>query len=199
MKQILAILFLALSLGVKAQEPAMGWLKGYGGDIDDGVGTQVTRTQDGGFIIVIGTNSDTGTGNIDSLCNPTRKREIFVKYNADASAIDWSKCYGYEDDSSLDYYFPTPDGGNILGGVFTDGWGFTVCKEDAGGSVVWQHNYSKGNGAILRSMIAANDGGYFMLGESLYTDSNVSIHYGSFMDPDLFLDYRSGSRLFISN
>jgi len=189
MKQILTILLFVVvfSFAARAQEPAIGWLKGYGGNIDDGVATQVTRTQDGGFIIVIGTNSDTTTGNIDSLCNPTRKREIFVKYNADASVIEWSKCYGYGDDSSLDYYFPTSDGGNILGGVFTDGWGFVICKEDVSGGIVWQHNYSKGNGAILRSMIAANDGGYFMLGESLYTDSNVSIHYGSSFDPDLWI------------
>jgi len=85
--------------------------------------------------------------------------------------------------------FPCSDGGNVLGGGFDSntGWGFYICKEDAGGNIVWSKAYSKGNGSILRTVIQTSDGGYIMAGESNYTDSNVLVHYGSFMDADIWV------------
>ena len=137
MKQILTILLFVVvfSFAARAQEPAIGWLKGYGGNVDDAVVKPVISTSDGGVIISIASNSDSGTGNIDSFCATGGNRTIFVKYNASASIIEWSKCYSYGmgGDTSLIYMFPQNDGGNVFGGEYLSGygWGFYVCKQES--------------------------------------------------------------------
>ncbi len=180
MKKLLLIFFILFSYttSVYAQEPAMLWLKGYGGDQGAQVLTHVTATQDGGFIIALETSSDVGTGNIDSLCTAERKRVIFVKYNADASVMEWTKCYGFGGDSTLLYLFPTNDGGFVLGGE----GGFLICKEDALGTIIWSRNYGISADVGLIDMIATDDGGYLMVGNCYFNDTNFTVYNsGSFL------------------
>jgi Secretion system C-terminal sorting domain len=182
MKKLITILLTFLSFCGYAQvpHPALLSLKGIGGNGDDQVATQVIKTEDGGFIIDIGSNSDPNTGNIDSFCNIGGERSIFVKYNSDASEIEWSKCYGYASggDTGYIYMYPQNDGETVFGGEYLSGsgWGFYICKQDGLGNIVWSHGYSKGNSPLLRDMIATNDGGYLMIGIVYYTDSNFTVH-----------------------
>ena len=191
MKKIFFIFFVLFSYSAFAQEPAMLSLKGIGGNNDDQVGSWVTKTQDGGFVIGIGTNSTYGTGNIDSfsLCTTSGDyASIFVKYNSDASIVEWSKCYGQNGDSAFGYIFPTNDDGVVLGGEYSttaSGYGFLIMKEDALGNVLWSHSYSKGNGPLLRDMIATSDGGYIMIGDVYYTDTNFMVHASGSLNADI--------------
>jgi len=164
-----------------AQEPALQWLKGYGGNGSDGMGVAVTKTNDGGFIIGIATNSAHGIGNIDtfSYCTTTGNySSSFIKYNSDASSIEWVKCYDVDNDSSFGYLFPALDGGAVLGGEFNSdsGEGFLILKEDVIGNILWERSYSKGLSGLLKDMIATADGGYLMVGDVYYTDTNFTVH-----------------------
>ena len=189
MKGILFVLFIVFSLGAFAQEPAMLWLKGIGGNNDeDGIYRQVTTTQDGGFIVNMYSVSDAGTGNIDSLCSIGGRKVIFAKYNADASIREWTKCYGQNGDSFIIYLFPTSDSGAVLGGEYNTTApvnGLLIWKEDAVGNILWTHRYSKGNSIGLTDMIATKDGGYVMLGQVYYTDTNFIVHNSASLNGDI--------------
>jgi type IX secretion system substrate protein len=188
MKKYLVLLFIVFCFRAFAQEPAMLSLTGIGGSGVDQVSNQVTKTSDGGFIICISSTSAAGSGDIDSFCDLSGERSIFLKYNSDAMVLEWTKCLLLDGDTSLEYIFPTSDGGFVFGGnYYTTGWGMYICKQDALGNIVWSHGYSKGNDLSLISMITTGDGGYIMAGESSYVDTNVIVHYGSFMDADIFV------------
>jgi hypothetical protein len=184
MKLLLSIFLSLLSLTAFAQvpEPALLWLKGYGGDGGDQVLKQVTKTADGGFIICIGAGSDPNTGNIDSFC--TTPTGVFLKYNPDASILEWSKC-------SMDggYIFPVAGGNFVFGGITNtvpSGWAFKILKEDAAGTILWQKTYGgQAASAGLECMAATDDGGYIMAGGTNYTDTDFTTHYGSWMDEDI--------------
>ncbi len=164
-------------------------LKGIGGGGNDAYNQIIHTTVDSGFIINVVTSAAANTGNIDSFCSFTNKRSVFLKYNKEGSSIDWYKCFGNNGDSFTMHLFPTTNNDYILGGTFniTSNWGWFISKQDAAGNTIWQRNYSKGGGAILRSMIATNDGGYILLGESHTIDTNVTIHYGSWSTFDIWV------------
>ncbi|MCF8450659.1 MAG: T9SS type A sorting domain-containing protein [Taibaiella sp.] len=191
MKKLLYFLFIFLSFTVTAQvpEPDMISLKGIGGNGSDKIGTHITKTKDGGFIIRFETGSSIGSGNIDSLCAPIPNRMIFSKYNGDATVIEWSKCYGFGGDSFITHIFPANSGDYVWGGQFNSStsYGWLVTKQDAGGNTVWQRNYSKGKGSILRAMMATEDGGYIMTGGAYQTDTNVLSLYGGSMTADIWV------------
>jgi len=180
----LSIFFLPCS----GQQPATLSLKGYGGSSYDQFLTPITKTGDGGFIASINTGSPSGSGNIDSFCIADSQRTIFIKYNADASAIEWSKCYKIDGDSNFVYMYPTADGGNILLGNYfnTQRGGIYITKHDAGDNVVWSKNHSKFANTI--NTICASrtyDGGFIVAGAAFDTDSNVTNHYGSYTEADI--------------
>jgi hypothetical protein len=186
----LLISFVSFTTAAQVPEPGMVWLKGIGGNGGDQINSNVTKTHDGGFVLSLSSNSSFGSGNIDSLCVLAGGDQvIFMKYNADASILEWSKCYHWTGDTELSYLFPTDDGGQVLGGRYNaaSAWGFYICKQDALGNIVWSHGYSKGNNLRISCMMATDDGGYIMGGSSSYADTNVYVHYGSFMDNDIFL------------
>ncbi len=191
MKILLTGVLLLLSFAIHAQMPGPTtvWLKGFGGNGTDNISDVVTRTADGGFIICLGTNSATGTGNIDSFCSTTGNKQIFLKYNPDASVSEWSKCFRYytgdTDDVAPVHIFPTGDNGFVIGSLcYPSGGGISLRKLDASGNIIWNHTFSKGNALYLSGMIACDDGGYIVSGSSLYTDTNVIVNYGG---PDLFV------------
>ncbi len=191
MKKILSVLFVVFSFGAFAQAPAMLSLKGYGGNGADGIAKQVTKTIDGGFILCTGTNSMNGSGNLDTFSYCTTMGNYsssFIKYNPDATAIEWIKCYDQNGDSAFGYIFPTADNGVVLGGQYnfaSSTSGFIILKENAIGNIVWNRNYSKGNGAVLRDMIATSDGGYILAGNVVHTDTNFTVHGGSSLHADI--------------
>ena len=190
MKNILfLLLFLPFMSHAQVPEPHMLSLKGIGGGGNDNFSSHVKKTNDGGFIIQLGTSAAANTGNVDSFCSFTNKRSIFLKYNEDGTVLDWYKCYGSNGDSGIVYLFPRNDGTNVVGGNFgsSNGWGCLLAKHDNDGNVIWQRNYSKGGGSVLKHMIETEDGGYLILSESHRTDTNVLVHYGSWSSFDIWV------------
>src|SRR6185437_7430682 len=111
----------------------------------------------------------------------------FQKYNADAYLLEWTKCYAADVDTFLEYMFPRNDGGIVFGGDYMSGygWGLYICKQNTSGGIEWSNGYSKGNNYLQRDMIATNDGGYIIVGEVFYTDTNFTKHYGDLMSSDI--------------
>ena len=188
MKTLITFIISFLSVGCFAQvpEPATLWLREYGGGGFDEIVNAVTKTSDGGFIVCISTNSSPGFGNIDSLCtgDTINSENIFLKYNSDATILEWTKCNGIGSYINILY-----DNSFIFGGVTTavpSGWAFDILKQNNTGLILWSKTYGGQNaGARLKGMIACDDGGYIMVGETNYSDTDFTIHYGSFMDDDI--------------
>jgi len=182
MKIFFTLLISIFSLAAIAQvpEPAMLWLKGYSGNSN--IAPLVSPQLDGGFVIAMGANIS--GGNIDSFCSLVGDRGIFLKYNSDASILEWTKCYFQNfGDSSLGYIDSTKDGNYILGGNgFSDTHHFLIHKEDAAGTILWSKSYGDSAEAVLYNMMATSDGGYILLGEVYYTNVDFPIHYGSSMN-----------------
>ncbi len=187
MKSTLLILYIFISCISYSQEPTLQRLKGIGGSGIDQSTPFVIKTNDAGFITCLFSSSNTGTGSIDSFCLINEYRTIFIKYNSDASIVEWSKCYENNGDSFTIYLFPTNDGGVVLGGQFksASGYGFLIWKEDILGNILWSHNYSKGNGPLLRNMISTADGGFLMTGDIYYTDTNFTVHNSGSLGADI--------------
>ena len=159
-------------------------LKGYGGNGTDQILNNVTQTADGGFILCMWSNSDSSTGNIDSFCNLSNDRGIYLKYNSDATIFEWTKCF-----RNGPYIFTLNNGNFILGGLTNAvpaGNAFKILKVDSNETVLWRKTYGgTAASAVLRAMIATNDGGYIMAGETNYTDTDFTTHYGSWMNADI--------------
>ena len=191
MKKMFLLILTYFTLHATAQvpEPAMLSMKVIGGNVYDEMRTNVTKTHDGGFVISLYSNSDSGSGTIDSFCSVNGTKCIFIKYNADASVQEWSKSYVVNGDTTLAYMFPQDDGSAVLGGWYSNnsGRGSYICKQDVAGNIDWSHVYSKDMGQILRDMIATDDGGYIMASESYYVDTDATKHYGGWMKADIFV------------
>ena len=185
MKKILGLLFIVFSISANGQvpEPSLLSLIVLGGNGSDLVRTQVSSVSDGGFIISFQTNSSFGP--IDSLCSIPNPETIFQKFNADGSILEWSKCIAAVGDSFLIYMFPQVDGGAVFGGEYSGSWGFYIARHDAPGNIVWSKGFSRGKSAILYDMISTSDGGYIMVGDVYYTDSNFIVHNSGSMNGDI--------------
>jgi len=180
MKTLLTLLISFFSFAATAQipEPAMLWLREYGGNGDDQVEPFVTKTQDKGFISCINSNSAYGTGNIDSFCSMSDSRNIFIKYNSDAGVVEWTKCFT---DGHI-YMYPIDSGNFIFGGQgYGAAWEFFIEKTDSVGDNFWRKTYGgEAASALLRGMMPTNDGGYIMFGIVYYTDTDFTTHYGMY-------------------
>ena len=154
MKQLFAFFLLLLPVCLHAQvpEPNLLWLKGYGGNAWDNFESHVNATSDGGFVLSLSSNSNVSTGNIDSFCNIGGNRVVFLKYNYNASILEWSRCFLVNGDTDILYMFPTNDGGAVLGGVYNAAWGYYICKQDIAGNILWSRAYSTSIGVMLYSL-----------------------------------------------
>ena len=118
----------------------------------------VLNTSDGGYIIVGGSTSYTGTDTGDAL---------IVKIDKDG-AIEWAKTYGgTDDDTALDIK-ETSDGGYIVAGWTKssragsfDAWFFKI---DAKGNLQWERTFGGQGEEQASSVDTTKDGGYVLTG-----------------------------------
>ena len=188
MRKLVTLLLVVVAISAYGQVPEASilWQKGYGGGGLDAVSKHITKTSDGGFIISIGSNSTIGSGNLDSFCSLGGDRTIYLKYNSNATMLEWVKCY-----TGGDIIFPIDNGDFIFVGItrtVPSGWAFEVNRKNSSGLILWQRSYGgQAASAILRDMIAIQDGGYLMFGETNYSDTDFTIHHGSWTNADFAL------------
>jgi Secretion system C-terminal sorting domain len=166
-----------------AQRPDMLWIHGYGGN--SVVAPWVARQPDGGFILSIAATTNVG---IDPLCPISGNIDIFYKYNADATLLEWTKCYpGNFNDSAFKYMFGRPGGNYVLGasGMGTTSHTYLIRKEDASGALIWRKTYGDSAESLFDYMLPTSDGGYIIAGRVYFTNSDFTVHYGSWMDEDI--------------
>jgi hypothetical protein len=111
------------------------WAKRYGGNNDEFVNNMV-RTNDGGFILVGGTNSF-GNGDYDIL---------LTQIDSSGNLL-WSKAYGGAlEDAGMDI-LQTSDGGYIVDGVTKNfgagAYSTLLMKVDSSGNIQWARNYGE--------------------------------------------------------
>ena len=134
-----------------------------------------------------GTTSTTGP--IVSSCTGSHPNlAIFRKYNADASVIEWTKCYaGSWPDTGYYYMFERNGGNRVLAATANYGQRWVIQKEDPTGGVLWSVSYGASGSQILDGMLPTADGGYILAGHSYSSDGDVGLHYGDPLKADMWL------------
>lgn len=149
------------------------WDKTFGGGGAEQLTTIVT-TADGGFLLAgssastpSGEKTDTSRGSFDFWV---------VRINASGTK-QWDKTFGGSADDFLNTAIATPDGGFLLGGysesgisgdktgarAFKDYW---IVKIDASGNKLWDKTFGGSGHDVLQSIVATNDGGFMLCGQS---------------------------------
>ncbi len=153
-------------------------MKGYGGDGDDKMNIETYKASDGGFLISLISSSDSGTGNIDTLCS--KQGGIFLKYTSDGSTLQWDKS------PEPTFLFPTADNNFIVANSYGFPWGFYVKKITPAGTVLWSKDFGRVSGVLLENIMPTNDGGYIIVSLANNTDTDVTSHYGSSLSEDIW-------------
>ena len=185
---LISCFFVSFQLAVaQTPKPTIHSLIGIGSANDDRVHTfpsVASVTPDGGFIVSYGIWTSTNTY-LDSLCNiSTGNRTLFIKYNADASVMEWTRCVlNTVTDTAYMYIIQLmPNGDSILFG-YRKNVGLYMTKYDGSGNLLWNRQH----GIIGFKPHPTKDGGFIFFGHSLQADSNFTTHYGGWMTRDLTL------------
>jgi Secretion system C-terminal sorting domain len=154
------------------------WQKALGGTNHD-AGLDIQQTNDQGYIVVGGTNSNNG----DVSGNHGSSDWWVVKLDGSGN-IQWQRCLGGTGQDGASAVVQAPDGGYLIAGETgsTDGdvtgnhGGYDVwlVKLDATGALLWQHTYGGTGTEFAHALCAAGDGGFVLAGASDSNDGDVS-------------------------
>ena len=150
---IIIISIVILSAPVFAQAPDTLWTRTYGGAASD-IGFGVQQTEDGGFIVIGYTNS-----------NSAGMSDIYLLKTDDMGDTLWTRKYGGEFADSGWHVLQTEDGGYILVCVY----GLTVTnvclqliKTDENGDTLWTRTHP--DYSVYDYIRQTEDGGYIIAG-----------------------------------
>ena len=134
------------------------WTRTYGGS-DSDVGSSVTQTSDGGYIVT-GWTASFGAGYSDFY---------LVKTDFEGDTL-WTRTYGGSDRDYGESVAQTSDGGYIVAGK-TESFGagsydFYLVKTDALGDTIWTRTYGGSGYDEARSVSQTPDGGYIVAGRT---------------------------------
>lgn len=184
----LSLVLLLISAACYAQipEPALISLEGFGGNSYEGIGKNVQRCPDGGFILMYASGSV--NGNIPTNCPLSKDGLVFFKkYDASGANLIWEKCFSdAEIDTTYLYCFETVGKNILLGGTEKHHKQLIVRKEDATGNILWIKGYGGSHDQRLKGMEETSDGGYVLYAETSSDDGDVGSHYGSYFYYDLW-------------
>lgn len=178
--QLITLVFLLATLGMKAQVPPQQWSRHYGGaDVD--IPYSIKFTTDGGTIVAGYTDSRGG----DVSPQPNREYwDLWVLKLDQCGNIQWERSFGGTGYESARDILQTSDGGYMVlgetnstdGGVI-NGYGGTkdiwLLKLSAAGNLEWQKRYG-GTGLDIGNHIAAStDGGFLIAASSSSNDGDI--------------------------
>ena len=154
------------------------WQKNLGGFLDDGFQASVQQTNDGGFIIAIGSNSFDG---ILSCNHGMPSSDCFIAKLDDQGNYLWGNCLGGSNGDSPAKILLLNDGSFIIGAGTTSNDGdvtglngpsdFWLVKTDSLASLQWQKCFGGSSYEALHSIKKTSDGGYILTGSSESSDS----------------------------
>ncbi|MDP2385597.1 MAG: T9SS type A sorting domain-containing protein [Bacteroidota bacterium] len=143
-------------------------------------------TSTGGFII--GTASASADGDVINHHGPTTSSDYWIFTIDGAGTIQWQNSFGGDGNDAFKSIIPTADGGYLAVGSSTstngnvtgnhgggDGW---IMKLDAAGQLQWQKCFGGTAAETINSAFITGDGGYFLSGNSLSANGDVSINLG---------------------
>lgn len=154
----------------------------------------IIQTTDGGFFIagVLDVTASGGAGNSRAVQHAGGDYWA-VKLDASGN-IQWTKYFGGNFTEEPNDIIETADGGFIIVGAsdsvdidITNNKGqydYWIVKINALGTLVWEKSFGGTGVDEAHSIVATNDGNYYILGETRSDDVDVSNHIG---DADLWL------------
>ena len=186
LKQLIIIISIVLlSVPVYAQAPDTLWTRTYGGEQSD-CGFGVQQTDDGGFIIIGKTNS-----------NSAGMSDIYlIKTDANGDTL-WTRKYGGEFADCGRFVLQTDDSGYILVcayGLTSSNVCLQLIKTNENGDTLWTRTHP--DYSVYNYIQQTEDGGYIIAGSSqqdaalLKTDAYGEIEWQqTYGDPEIDCGY----------
>ena len=184
MKKLLLLTFLYISFFCEAQQiPVIDFQKCIGGTNNDET-KAVTKTKDGGWLIVGATSSIDG----DVTCDGEYFNDFWITKLNNSVNIEWQKCLGgsfseaaYDVIQTSDLGFlivglTNSNDGNVNGlhgpeGIYYDCW---IIKLDSTGSLQWQKTMGGINEDVAKSVVEIKNKGYLIAAETQSDDGDIS-------------------------
>ena len=169
------------------------WTKVYGGD-DDELATGITKTSDGGFVLVGYSRSD----NCFTGSNGEFHDYYLLKVDTQGNEI-WCQNFGYPGSDQAQSIIETREGDLMVTGFFdvsaSEGQGnedrsnsgslhgvgeYWGIKLDADGQFFWKRYFGGSNNDRSYNVVQANDGGFLLIGSSESDDFDITDSKGSY-------------------
>ena len=169
------------------------WTKVYGGD-DDELATGITKTSDGGYVLVGYSRSD----NCFTGSNGGFHDYYILKVDAQGNEI-WCQNFGYPGSDQAQNIIETREGDLMVTGFFDvsasggqgnddrensgtlhgvgEYWGI---KLDADGQFFWKRYFGGSNNDRSYNVMQTNDGGFVLIGSSESDDFDITDSKGSY-------------------
>lgn len=154
----------------------------------------LVRTDDGGFIAHLSASGTKFDFNSSCVVDVVTGEELFQKYNADGTQVEWERCYSDTVYRSVQFssIYPRSNGrfmlvGNAVNDTPGYGSGPGLRLENADHSIVWQHGYGGVGSTLTRASLSTADGGYVFAAETYALHGDVGTHMGSLFTPDIFV------------
>ena len=160
------------------------WQKCYGGKFGEEY-SNIQQTLDGGFIMVVNSNSTDG----DITGNHSGSSDIWVVKLSAIGSIQWQKTYGGSASEYAENIIQTTDGGYIVAGNSNskdgdvtgnhgdlDSW---LVKINSTGSIIWQKSIGGTHIEHTPNIYQTTDGGFITAGYTESNDGDVSGNHGT--------------------
>jgi Secretion system C-terminal sorting domain len=146
--------------------------KNYGGAWND-VAQSIAQTSDGGFITA---------GYSESGENNSKTAEAWILKLDSNLNLEWEKSFGENYEDYAYSILQTADGGYLFGGsshAFNAPFQAWLVKLDISGNIQWEKKLGGSDSDYAKIIIATNDGGYMVAGETQSHDGDVTGHHGA--------------------
>ncbi len=162
------------------------WQKTFGGSADDTV-ENVSRTSDGGFLVIGNTKSTNGSFSDNDSTNPPHVRIFCAKFDTDGTLI-WKKFVGPLDGGFGEGISETSDGGYICvsyvynappGNPSAGSYDVMVTKLTAGLGTSWEQTFGGSGGDSAWRVIENTAGEYLFTGTTMSGHNNLLQNNGN--------------------